>query len=239
MNKQNSLATDADVIKKTIFATSAAYSRLIYQTSCITNVKTRQSWEIPHTQLDETALQNLASIDNSNIAAKVVESERALYKEIVEQCFAVMPTLSPESQRTVTFSFNIHWLQDGAEVLLTHHATPLLFDDDGKVLYALSLLQPALNREAGSFFYRANGKRMEYDFVTHQWMPLNSVNLKITQNERQMLILSARGYTLDEISTKLGRATDTVKLYRRRVFDKLHVNNITEALYAAMCHQLI
>ena len=48
-----------------------------------------------------------------------------------------------------------------------------------------------------------------------------------------MLILSAQGYTVQQIADKLCRAIDTVKTYKRAMFERLGVHSITEALTVA------
>ena len=48
-----------------------------------------------------------------------------------------------------------------------------------------------------------------------------------------MLILSAQGYTVPQIADKLCRAIDTVKTYKRAMFERLGVHSITEALTVA------
>ena len=41
--------------------------------------------------------------------------------------------------------------------------------------------------------------------------------------EKQILTLSAQGYTMKEIAEKMLRSFDTVKFYRRQIFEKLDV----------------
>lgn len=229
---------DGHLVWQTALATAAAFSRLIYQQVCISDIQTQRTWKIPNWQPDNV-LKSIAAQDYKEVMDTVVDRERNLYREIVSQCFAVGNELDLRKNHTVTFSFSLHSIVDGEEQLLTHFATPISYDDNGVQHYVLSLRQPAIYREPGNFIYIANGKRMEYDFESHSWHPLSSVNLDLTRNERRMLILSARGYTLEDIALELERSVDTVKLYRRRVFEKLRVTNITEALYAAMRYQLI
>ena len=54
--------------------------------------------------------------------------------------------------------------------------------------------------------------------------------------EKDVLKLSAMGYTMNEIAGEVNRSFDTVKSYRKSLFEKLGVNNITEAISFAMNH---
>ncbi|MBQ3632216.1 MAG: response regulator transcription factor, partial [Prevotella sp.] len=50
---------------------------------------------------------------------------------------------------------------------------------------------------------------------------------------------SAQGYTMKEISDHICRSFDTVKFYRRQLFEKLDVANITEAIAFATNYGLL
>ena len=57
--------------------------------------------------------------------------------------------------------------------------------------------------------------------------------LSLSQQEKQVLILSAQGYTVPQIADRMCRAVDTVKTYKRALFERLGVRSITEALTVA------
>ena len=88
---------------------------------------------------------------------------------------------------------------------------------------------------------------MSYDFhithgnrlllVNHKITPRETITLK--PEEKQILTLSAQGYTMKEIAEKMLRSFDTVKFYRRQIFEKLDVQNITEALALATSYGLV
>lgn len=51
--------------------------------------------------------------------------------------------------------------------------------------------------------------------------------------EKQVLILSAQGFTVAQIADKMCRSIDTVKTYKRLMFERLGTRSITEALTLA------
>ena len=61
----------------------------------------------------------------------------------------------------------------------------------------------------------------------------------LTDGEKSVLTLSIQGYTMAEIADKLCLSTDTIKKYRQRIFEKLDVRNITEAIIAVTNSKLI
>ena len=61
----------------------------------------------------------------------------------------------------------------------------------------------------------------------------------LTEGEKSVLTLSIQGYTMSEIADRICLSPDTVKKYRQRIFDKLCVRNISEALAAATNTKLL
>lgn len=68
-------------------------------------------------------------------------------------------------------------------------------------------------------------KKLEYE-------PLTPVELTV-------LALSAEGKSVPCIANKINKANDTIKSIRKRIFAKLHVSNITEAIISGLNHKII
>ena len=63
--------------------------------------------------------------------------------------------------------------------------------------------------------------------------------VELTENERSMLRLTVGGLSIEKIADRLLRSSETIKSYRRFVFKKLEVGNITEAIMMAINKKLI
>jgi NarL family two-component system response regulator LiaR len=61
----------------------------------------------------------------------------------------------------------------------------------------------------------------------------------LTQRERELLALMARGLSNQEISTRLTIAMPTVKFHVTNILAKLHADNRTEAVLIALKHKLV
>lgn len=81
------------------------------------------------------------------------------------------------------------------------------------------------------------GEKREYSLEAHRWKSRETITLK--PEEKQILTFSAQGYTMKEIAGQMLRSFDTVKFYRRQIFEKLDVQNITEALSLATSYGLV
>jgi DNA-binding NarL/FixJ family response regulator len=73
--------------------------------------------------------------------------------------------------------------------------------------------------------------------ATKTWQKLEKPVL--TARETEVLRLYAQGLTINQIAEKIYVAPDTVKYYRRRIFERLEVSNIVEALSSAVNSKLI
>ena len=83
--------------------------------------------------------------------------------------------------------------------------------------------------------------------VTHNDTKLNNIlfdnetkvwNLfdepRLTNDECDMLRCTMQGYTLEEIGKIMNKSVETIKFYRRQVFAKMSVRNISEAISVAV-----
>ena len=68
---------------------------------------------------------------------------------------------------------------------------------------------------------------------------IQSTAIELNDYEKDVLRLSAQGYTMNEISEHIHKSIDTIKGYKRVLFEKLEVGNITEALGLATQNKLI
>ncbi len=67
----------------------------------------------------------------------------------------------------------------------------------------------------------------------------NSPGTDLTQRERELLALMARGLSNQEISNRLAIAMPTVKFHVTNILAKLHADNRTEAVLTALKHKLV
>ena len=101
------------------------------------------------------------------------------------------------------------------------------------------MLWAATHTDAGHIEMHRVGSSdfFEYNLTTRRWdkrqMPV------LTDGEKSVLTLSIQGYTMSEIADKICLSPDTIKKYRQRIFEKLDVRNISEAIVAATNNKLL
>ena len=77
----------------------------------------------------------------------------------------------------------------------------------------------------------------EYNQSTRRWDKRQMPTL--TDGEKAVLTLSIQGYTMSKIADRVCLSPDTIKKYRQRIFEKLDVRNISEAIVAATNSKLL
>lgn len=110
-----------------------------------------------------------------------------------------------------------------------HQITPLMLTDEGKIWLALCVISPAKKCNLNAII-KKQGERGGYQYSScdRKWNKYSEVVL--TEKEREIMYLSAQGYTESEISKISCKSVNTIKGYKRKIFQKLGVNNITEAV---------
>lgn len=136
-------------------------------------------------------------------------------------------------------SYDLHMKLWNKRWIVHHQVTPISMTADGKLWLALCSISLSSEATPGNVRIRKDGAEFyhEYSFENNQWeqKPVTA----FSEMERGVLTLSAQGYTMTEIADRLCRSVDTIKFYKRSLFDKIGVKNITEAVIYAQNHKLV
>jgi DNA-binding NarL/FixJ family response regulator len=76
-----------------------------------------------------------------------------------------------------------------------------------------------------------------YSLETHEWLQVNDYTL--TNREKEILSLAARGYSTTEIAKRLFVCESTIKFHKQKMFQKLQVKTIFEALTVAYMYKIL
>jgi DNA-binding CsgD family transcriptional regulator len=140
----------------------------------------------------------------------------------------------PIDERSRCFmNYDFH-IENGEDCYLVNHKiTPFALAPDGRAWLAMCVVSLSHHTTPGHIEFRKKGQQVywEYNLDSHSWQERSNFTLR--PQEKQVLILSAQGYTVQQIADKLCRAIDTVKTYKRAMFERLGVHSITEALTVA------
>ncbi|MBE9584139.1 helix-turn-helix transcriptional regulator [Mucilaginibacter sp. JRF] len=146
--------------------------------------------------------------------------------------------LNERKQYSITYDFHLI-NKDGKPILINHKLTPLFLTASGKMWKAVCVVSISHHRQAGNTFITKQGtdKIWQLNIETGTWHKF--VKPELTKRETEVLRLHAQGLTINQIAEKIFVSPDTVKYYRRRIFERLNVSNIAEALAYAVNSKMI
>lgn len=146
----------------------------------------------------------------------------------------------PIDERSHCFmSYDFHIRNGEDSYLVNHKITPFALAPDGRAWLAMCVVSLSHHTTPGHIEFRQKGHSTywEYDLGSHRWQERKNITLR--PQEKQVLFLSAQGYNVPQIAEKMCRALDTVKTYKRALFERLGVRSITEALTVAINQGLL
>lgn len=146
------------------------------------------------------------------------------------------------SERTqYAISYNFHITQKGSreKILINHQITPLKLDSMGNVWLALCLVSLAPTQEVGIAYMTAVNSNTMWQFTMKRgrWKQVESIGLN--EYEKAVIRLANQGLSVGDIANEINRSEDSVKGYRKNIFQKLGVGNISEAIAVATHRRLI
>ena len=136
--------------------------------------------------------------------------------------------LQDRKNYSISYDFNLQAGKD--KILINHKLTPIFITSEGKIWKALCVVSLSSNAASGNILLSKTGEDSfwELDLADGVWNKMDKSRL--TERELQTVRLHAQGLTIGQIADRMCIAVDTVKFHRRKLFDKLHVKNMGEAL---------
>jgi DNA-binding CsgD family transcriptional regulator len=147
----------------------------------------------------------------------------------------------PLDERTLyTISYDFHLKnQEGKLILINQKLTPIFLTDNGKIWKAICIISLSSERKAGHIKIYKNGENKVYNYNLNDDCWETTQQTTLSKREKEILQLSTRGFTINEIADTIFLSPDTVKFHRRKLFEKLEVTNISEAIIYATNNKLI
>ena len=170
----------------------------------------------------------------------VPEEDLTLLNIINEAGFDFFQNLPGKEKIQYSITYDFHLLKpDGKKMLINHKLTPLLLTKEKKMWKAMCIVSISHHKNPGNVCIHKQGSDELWELGLKNKAWHKSVKPKLTRREIEVLQLHAQGLSINEIAGQLSVAPDTVKYYRRQIFDRLNVSTISEALSYAVSSKLI
>jgi DNA-binding CsgD family transcriptional regulator len=170
----------------------------------------------------------------------VLESDIDLLLKINDIGFKYFETIPKEERKEYTIVYDFHLIDEsGNTTLINHKITPLFMTSEGKMWKAIAIVSLSSAKKSGNVKVtnRKNNKVVTYNLKGEFWKETESI--KLTDREKEIIKYSTRGLTMNEIAETIFVSHDTIKFHRKKLFEKLGVANISEAITYATNNKLI
>lgn len=159
--------------------------------------------------------------------AMIVEITRAWFRFIEQQ------PLNMRKHYSIQYDYFLN------DKLVCVSMTPAFLSSDGKPWLLICNSKISTHSTPGNvvIFEKNSPYYWKYCFETKRWNEAKIVLLK--EIEQQVIRLSIQGKKENEICRQIFRSKDGLKSIKRKMFQKMEVNNITEAVSFAISHGLI
>lgn len=149
-----------------------------------------------------------------------------------------LPNNDERKLYSISYDFHLKGKYD-KPILVNHKLTPLFLNEKGAVWKSLCIVSISHNQKAGNVTINKEGSAVfwELDLLKGVWV--NKEKSKLKKKELEVLRLYAQGLTINQIAEKMLVSPDTVKYYRRKIFEIFEVRNFAEALSFAVDNKII
>lgn len=115
------------------------------------------------------------------------------------------------------------------DYMITQKFTPLKLRPNGELWLGLFCITISTHKACEHIAIFGDNFRYTYDFEQKAFLPFNE-NMELTLMEKAILLRAAKGMTTEQIADDLCRSVNTIKTHKSRLFDKLHVSSMSEAM---------
>lgn len=219
-----------------------SFSNLFYEFIFIANIRTYDvTYVSPYSKLfkkvpafgqDEAKLPQIveAVSGKSGVSALPIISD-----VIATEC----KNAGKDGKPNVSFVTDLPMIINEGRTNASYRISPLDYSASGELARAVvvvGLSAGKLKRKILEIDSTTDLRRV-YDMDMRVWADLKA-NL-LTPIEKSVLWLSAQGLSVDVIAESLNKSKDAVKSVRKRIFSKLGVDNIVEAIAEAATYRYI
>ena len=124
------------------------------------------------------------------------------------------------------------------EFYINQTFTPLWMRNDGITGIGAFSIKPSSKREISCIVITPSGRRWLFDFKEERFEEF-TLGANLSATEKALLQRARKGMSNGEIAADMYISLSTVKSHKLRIFKKLNVNSITEAIVVACNYHLL
>lgn len=126
------------------------------------------------------------------------------------------------------------------KVILVHQElTPLFLNENGKIWKVLCIISLSVANGPGNIKIHKDGDNTIFTYNLEPDCWVTSTKIELSARETKILRYSSRGFTVNNIAKEIQISPDTVKFHHKKLFEKLEVSNISEAIALSSLQQSV
>jgi len=244
-NEKNTIASDAKINysqRNDYLEAVKAFSRMSYQSLYIIDYFEKAFEYVSDNPLFLCGMtaEEVKKLGYGFYFKNVKPADLELLVKINQAGFEFYEKLNVEERKEFSISYDFCLINERKhEVLINHKLTPFFLTEDGKIWKAICMVSLSNAQSSGNVVISKDKSDdlWSYDIKADQW--IKGEKKKLSQREYEILSLSASGLKINEIADKIFVTADTVKFHRKKMFEKIGVSNIAEALAYAKNNKLL
>ncbi|WP_187477880.1 response regulator transcription factor [Amniculibacterium sp. G2-70] len=241
-NTVKSVSQEDLIQTKNYLDIAKAFSRITYKSIYIIDYQTKNFEFVSDNPLFLCGLtsEEVQELGYGFYFRVVKKEDLDLLLKINDVGFDFYEKLPVEDRKNYTISYDFHIINEKKHpILINHQLTPIFLNEEGKIWKAICIVALSANHTSGNIKISKQGSNSvwKFDIEHNKW--IEDEKIKLSEREIEILRFYARGFTINEIADTIFLSIDTVKFHRRKLFEKIGVKNITEALAYAINNRLI
>jgi len=219
-----------------------AFARLTYESLYVINYETMTFEYVSENPLFLCgySTEEVLALGYEFYFRHVPESDLTLLNIINDAGFDFFKTLPGDEKMQYSITYDFHLVnRDGKKILINHKLTPLLLTSDKRMWKAMCVVSLSHHKSPGNIYIHKQGSDEIWELDPKSKVWIKSLKPALTKREIEVLRLHAQGLSISEIADKVSVTPDTVKYYRRRIFERLNVDTMVEALSYAVSSKII
>lgn len=190
-------------------------------------------------QLLEKTEKEILDAGSSIYTELIPEEDQRIIREINKQGRIKLNEIPISEKLNYSLSYDFRIICDGKKRMINHQMTPLLLNSKGEIWLTLGTIALSTSLNSGNGILRRTGISEHWTYNPEEKGWLLCTAYKLSKFEKEILRLSAQGLKVDEIAALFGKQRDHIKNYKRLLFKKINVHNISEAItYTTNSHLL-
>ena len=178
---------------------------------------------------DEATMRDIQRESSNPYWSLIVDDDLNVLLESRSAYLQLIEKFTDEQKLKHTYVIDYHIMLHNRKFLITQKFSPLKLRPDGKLWLGLFFITTSPNKSSDHIAVFGDKFRYVYDFNEKKFVRFME-NMKLTLIEKTILLRAAKGLTTEQIADELCRSVNTIKTHKSRLFEKLHVNSMAEAL---------